>query len=134
MSVSTFTAHVPCLCPRFIMIVYFVVVAVVFDYLVTISLALIIMSIVVHLWFAITHSVCSISVIAIGMFYLKSLNYCTATTTCHCAILTRLIVANIIHLTSSIFITFYIFTHDNNDPIVVIIVAMMLSIKLIVFC
>ncbi len=134
MSVSTFTAHVPCLCPRFILIVYYYFVAVVVDYLVTISLALIIMSIVVHLWFAITHSVCSISVIAIGMFYLKSLNYCTATTTCHYAILTRLIVANIIHLTSSIFITFYIFTHDNNDPIVVIIVAMMLSIKLIVFC
>ena len=80
------------------------------------------------------HSVFLIKTIATSMFYLLCLNYCTTTTICHCAILTRLIVANIIHSVSSIFITFCIFTHDNNDPIVVIIVAMMLSIKLIFFC
>lgn len=108
------------------MIAYFVVVVVAaVDYLVAISLVSTIMFI--HLLFVIVHSVCSISVIAIDMFYLLGLEYYTATTTCHCAILIRLIVANIIHSVSSIFITFYIFNLDA-------IVAMMLSIKLIVFC
>ena len=55
------------------------------------------------------------------MSYLLSLNYCTAITISHYAILIRLIVANIIHSVSAIFITFYLFTRDDAIAVMMII-------------
>lgn len=67
------------------------------------------------------HSVVLVDTIAIAMSYLLNLNYCTAITISHCAILIRLIVANIIHSVSVIFITFYLFTRDDAIAVMMII-------------